>query len=311
MKEKQQHITDRNESGLSNLTDEELWVSSAVADDTQQYDVDQAFERFRKRTGLDQSGGKQSYKWYRTWSVAAVAIVLLGLITVTAYWQGSRQIQSNFSDIVVEAPLGSKTKLTLPDGSTVWLNAGSKMVYSQGFGVSDRKLAFQGEGYFEVEKSDEMPFLVQTHDVNVTVVGTKFNFRNYPEDEEAVVELLEGKVALENQLKEEAVRYLSPNEKMVLHKATGEMDITSAKVKEATLWTENILLFDEDLLPDIVRELERSYHVQIEIDNEDLKQARFYGQFNQLEQNIFDVLDMFSETGKLKYHEEGKVIYLK
>ena len=156
-----------------------------------------------------------------------------------------------------------------------------------------------------------MPFLVQTHDVNVTVVGTKFNFRNYPEDEEAVVELLEGKVALENQLKEESVRYLSPNEKMVLHKATGKMDITSAKVKEATLWTENILLFDEDLLPDIVRELERSYHVQIEIGNEDLKQTRFYGQFNQLEQNIYDVLDMLSETGKLKYHEEGKVIYLK
>lgn len=310
MKEKQQHITDRNESGLSNLTDEELWVSSAVADDTQQYDVDQAFERFRKRTGLNQSG-RQSYKWYRTWSVAAVAIVLLGLITVTAYWQGSRQIQSNFSDIVVEAPLGSKTKLTLPDGSTVWLNAGSKMIYSQGFGVSDRRLAFQGEGYFEVEKNDEMPFLVQTHDVNVIVVGTKFNFRNYPEDEEAVVELLEGKVALENQLKEESVRYLSPNEKMVLHKATGEMDITSTKVKEATLWTENILLFDEDLLPDIVRELERSYHVQIEIENEDLKQTRFYGQFNQLEQNIYDVLDMLSETGKLKYHEEGKVIYLK
>lgn len=310
MKEKQQHITDRNESGLSNLTDEELWVSSAVADDTQQYDVDQAFERFRKRTGLDQSG-RQSYKWYRTWSVAAVAIVLLGLITVTAYWQGSRQIQSNFSDIVVEAPLGSKTKLTLPDGSTVWLNAGSKMVYSQGFGVSDRRLVFQGEGYFEVEKNDEMPFLVQTHDVNVTVVGTKFNFRNYPEDEEAVVELLEGKVALENQLKEEAVRYLSPNEKMVLHKATGEMDITSTKVKEVTLWTKNILLFDEDLLPDIVRKLERSYHVRIEIENEDLKQARFYGQFNQLEQNIYDVLDMLSETGKLKYHEEGKVIYLK
>lgn len=310
MKEKQQHITDRNESGLSNLTDEELWVSSAVADDTQQYDVDQAFERFRKRTGLDQSG-RQSYKWYRTWSVAAVAIVLLGLITVTAYWQGSRQIQSNFSDIVVEAPLGSKTKLILPDGSTVWLNAGSKMIYSQGFGVSDRRLAFQGEGYFEVEKNDEMPFLVQTHDVNVTVVGTKFNFRNYPEDEEAVVELLEGKVALENQLKEESVRYLSPNEKMVLHKATGKMDITSAKVKEATLWTENILLFDEDLLPDIVRELERSYHVQIEIENEDLKQTRFYGQFNQLEQNIYEVLDMLVETGRLEYQEKDKVIYLK
>ena len=98
---------------------------------------------------------------------------------------------------------------------------------------------------------------------------------------------------------------------MVLHKATGKMDITSAKVKEATLWAENILLFDEDLLPDIIRKLERSYHVQIEIENEALKQTRFYGQFNQLEQNIYDVLDMLSETGKLKYREEGKVIYLK
>ncbi len=310
MKEKQQHITDRKESGLSNLTDEELWVSSAVADDTQQYDVDQAFERFRKRTGWTKQSKRFNWE-IRHWLVAAVAVVVFSFITVTAYWQGSQQVQSCFADIVVEAPLGSKTKLTLPDGSTVWLNAGSKMVYSQGFGVSDRKLAFQGEGYFEVEKNDGMSFLVQTHDVNVTVVGTKFNFRNYPEDEEAVVELLEGKVALENQLKEETVRYLSPNEKMVLHKATGEMDITSAKVKEATLWTENILLFDEDLLPDIVRELERSYHVQIEIDNEDLKQARFYGQFNQLEQNIYDVLNMLSETGRLKYHEEEKVIYLK
>lgn len=310
MKEKQQHITDRKKSGLSNLTDEELWISAAVADDTQQYDVDQAFERFRKRTGLAKQSKKINWE-IRHWLVAAVAIVVFSFITVTAYWQGSQQVQRSFSDIVVEAPLGSKTKLTLPDGSAVWLNAGSKMVYSQGFGVSDRRLVFQGEGYFEVEKNDEMPFLIQTHDVNVTVVGTKFNFRNYPEDEEAVVELLEGKVALENQLKEEAVRYLSPNEKMVLHKATGEMDITSAKVKEATLWTENILLFDEDLLPDIVRELERSYHVQIEIDNEDLKHARFYGQFNQLEQNIYDVLNMLSETGRLRYHEEEDVIHLK
>ena len=66
MKEKQQHITDRKESGLRNLTDEELWVSSVVADDTHQYDVDQAFERFRERTGLDQSG-RQSYKWQAAW----------------------------------------------------------------------------------------------------------------------------------------------------------------------------------------------------------------------------------------------------
>lgn len=304
---KKQPITDRNGADMKNLTDEELWVSSAVADDTRRYDVDRAFMRFWKR-----AKPVRAYPFrYRTWSVAAVAIALLGFMTVTAYWQGSKQAEGSFSDIAVEAPLGSKAKLTLPDGSKVWLNAGSKIVYSQGFGMSDRKLAFQGEGYFEVEKNDKMPFLVRTHDVYVTVVGTKFNFRNYPDEEEAVVELLEGKVALENRLKKDAVRYLSPEEKMVLHKKTEEMAISPAKVKDAALWTESILLFDEDLLPDIVRKLERSYHVRIEIENKDLEQARFYGQFNQQEQDIHEVLDMLTGTKRLKYHEKDGVIYLK
>lgn len=60
--------------------------------------------------------------------------------------------------MVVEAPLGSRTKLYLPDGTLVWLNAGTKMVYSQGFGVDNREVILEGEGYFEVVKNKEIPF---------------------------------------------------------------------------------------------------------------------------------------------------------
>ena len=98
---------------------------------------------------------------------------------------------------------------------------------------------------------------------------------------------------------------------MVLDKRTGEMNITSSeKVKESNQWTNNLLIFDEDLLTDIVKELERSYNVQIEIENKDLNNIRFYGNFNQREQNIYDVLNMFSETGNLVYQEKNGIIYL-
>ena len=310
MKNDEQHIKDEKNSDLQNLSDEELWISASIADDTHVYNVDKAFERFEKRTGINHQPGKTVHL-FRNWSVAAVAVFLLGFVTLTAYWQGGKSVRNSFSDIVVEAPLGSKTKLQLPDGSVVWLNAGSRIVYSQGFGVNDRNLEFTGEGYFEVQKNKEIPFQVQTADVNVTVLGTKFNFRNYKDDAEAVVDLLQGKVSLLSHLKPQNLKYLSPSEKMVLDKKTGEIKIkTSKKVKESVEWTNNLLIFDEDLLPDIVKTLERSYNVQIKIENEDLNNIRFYGSFNQREQNIYDVLNMFSETGNLQYIEKNRIIYL-
>lgn len=80
------------------------------------------------------------------------AVVLLLLLPLATYWQGKEAVKHNFADMVVEAPLGARTKLYLPDGTLVWLNAGSKIVYSQGFGVDDRNLSLEGEGYFEVTK---------------------------------------------------------------------------------------------------------------------------------------------------------------
>lgn len=85
------------------------------------------------------------------------AAILIILLPLAGYWGGMETVKSGFSDIVVEAPMGARTKLYLPDGTLVWLNAGSKITYSQGFSVDNRDLTLEGEGYFEVKRNEEVP----------------------------------------------------------------------------------------------------------------------------------------------------------
>ena len=240
----------------------------------------------------------------------AAVIVVLFSVSYFSYWRGGISIKEVFSDIIVEAPLGSRTKLTLPDGTLVWLNAGSRITYSQGFGVGNRKIELIGEGYFEVKRNEEVPFLVKTNSLLVKVLGTKFNFRDYPDDAEAIVSLSEGKVALNNLLKKEKEAFLLPNERVVLNKKNGRMHVEYSTVSNALQWTNGYLFFDEELLPDVVKELERSYNVKIQIASDTLNTFRFYGNFVHREQNIQEVLEALSATRKIHYIIEGHNITL-
>ena len=208
--------------------------------------------------------------------------------------------------ITAEAPLGSRTKLYLPDGTLVWLNAGSKMSYFQDFGLVSRDVVLVGEAYFEVTKNKKIPFNVKSKELNVQVLGTKFNFCNYTEDKEVIVTLLEGKVSFENQIKKSPIRYLYPSEKVVLDKKSGSAVISSIKSVSTSEWTNGYLFFDEELLLDITKQLERNYNVKIDIVNDSMKSYRFYGVFIQREQTIQEILDILASTGKIHYTIKNK-----
>ena len=241
------------------------------------------------------------------WRYAAVVAVIIA-VGYLSYWRGEVNVKDTFADISVEAPLGSKTKLYLPDGTLVWLNAGSRMTYSQGFGVDNRKVELEGEGYFEVTRNEKIPFYVKTKDLQLRVLGTKFNFRDYPEDHEVVVSLLEGKVELNNMLKSGKEALLAPDERAILNKSNGLMTVESVAASNASQWTDGYLFFDEELLPDIAKELERSYNVKIHIANDSLNNFRFYGNFVRREQNIQEVLDALASTEKIQYKIEERNI---
>lgn len=291
----------------------EIWFSAVSREAASVYDKDKAFENFRNRVESQkeiQSTSRRGFSLSALWRYAAVVAIIIAVGCIS-YWQGEVNVKDTFADISVEAPLGSKTKLYLPDGTLVWLNAGSRMTYSQGFGVDNRKVELEGEGYFEVKRNEKIPFFVKTKDLQLQVLGTKFNFRDYPEDHEVVVSLLEGKVGLNNLLREEKEAVLSPDERAVLNKANGLLTVESVTASNASQWTDGYLFFDEELLPDIAKELERSYNVKIHIANDSLKTFRFYGNFVRREQNIQEVLEALASTEKMQYkiEERNRTIY--
>ena len=288
----------------------EIWFSAVSREAASVYDKDKAFENFRNRVESQkeiQSTSRRGFSLSALWRYAAVVAIIIAVGCIS-YWQGEVNVKDTFADISVEAPLGSKTKLYLPDGTLVWLNAGSRMTYSQGFGVDNRKVELEGEGYFEVKRNEKIPFFVKTKDLQLQVLGTKFNFRDYPEDHEVVFSLLEGKVGLNNLLREEKEAVLSPDERAVLNKANGLLTVESVTASNASQWTDGYLFFDEELLPDIAKELERSYNVKIHIANDSLKTFRFYGNFVRREQNIQEVLEALASTEKMQYKIEERNI---
>ena len=288
----------------------EIWFSAVSREAASVYDKDKAFENFRNRVESQkeiQSTSRRGFSLSALWRYAAVVAIIIAVGCIS-YWQGEVNVKDTFADISVEAPLGSKTKLYLPDGTLVWLNAGSRMTYSQGFGVDNRKVELEGEGYFEVKRNEKIPFFVKTKDLQLQVLGTKFNFRDYPEDHEVVVSLLEGKVGLNNLLREEKEAVLSPDERAVLNKANGLLTVESVTASNASQWTDGYLFFDEELLPDIAKELERSYNVKIHIANDSLKTFSFYGNFVRREQNIQEVLEALASTEKMQYKIEERNI---
>ncbi len=294
----------------------EVWLATGTIRKTDKFDSEAAYQRFLDRKAkatvvkLDVTIRKRSFSLRPVWYAAAMVVLLLATSYIS-YYKGGEKIMTRFTDITVEAPFGSRTKIYLPDGTLVWLNAGSKITYSQGFGVNERDVQMAGEGYFEVVRNEELQFIVNTQELKVSVLGTKFNFRNYPDDEEAIVSLLEGKVLATNRIRQSNQVILLPDQKVLLNKRTGEMRVSSkAEVKYTAEWTNGYLFFDEELLPDIVKELERSYDVKITLADRSLETFRFYGTFVRKEYRIEDILDMLASTGKIAYKVSGKEIEL-
>lgn len=293
---------------------QEVWFSVIGANKEFRFDKEKAFQRFLARIEVnseestDISQNQRKFMFYFRRIAAAVA--LLVVFAGSGYWIGNNNIHTEIKDVSIEAPLGSRTKLFLPDGTLVWLNAGSNITYSQKFGINERKVMLKGEGYFEVTKNKDLPFIVRTNDMDVRVLGTKFNFRNYAEDEEVRVTLLEGNVKINYGLNNEEIHFLTPNQQIVLDKKTGTTRISFVNAIHSQLWTKGLIFFDEERLPDITKDLERSYNVKINIADSSLRNYRFYGNFTRTEQTIQEVLDVLASTKRLNYKIDGKVITL-
>ncbi len=297
------HASDENRQEAASLA--EMLFSHEVDSDKTRYDVESALVRFR--LAIDEPvitlGRKRMPKLMI--AVSSAAAVLICVLLLASYWFGKTSVKNQFAEIVVEAPAGSQLTAVLPDGSSVDLNADSRLTYSQGFGINDRTVKLEGEGMFHVKHQDKKPFTVKTEGMVITDIGTTFKAYDYKGEKTATVDLIEGSVDVSNVLPNGTHCEMQPGQRVNVNKLTGEV---SRYRNEANILSTNInsINFIDTPMDDIACQLSRIYGVEVKVSAE-ASDIKFYGFFNRREQSLQTILKALASTGLVKYtYKNGK-----
>ena len=243
------------------------------------------------------------------WAAIFVLVFLTGaMFSYFIFNETSSTTKNTYSEIV--APYGSKTEMILPDGSKVWMNAGSKLKYPNDFNKSNRDVILEGEAFFKVEKNKNLPFIVDAYGLDIKVVGTTFNIKAYESENTITTILVEGKVMLESdkyQFEKEVL--LNPSQKAVFSRRNKQLAITDLEdVYSEISWKDNQMIIKGEKLSDIAVKLERRYNVAIRFGSNDVKNYKFSGTLK--DETIQQVLDVIKITAPIDYRMNGKDITL-
>ena len=206
----------------------------------------------------------------------------------------------------LDIPRGGEFCLTLSDGTRVWLNSETSIQYPVVFGTKERRVFIQGEAYFEVAKDAKKPFTVQFMSSSVTVLGTSFNIRAYPEEKQSQTTLAEGSVRIYSP---GSSMLLKPGEQAEVKALSGEMVKKEVEVKTYTSWKDGRFVFEQEPLENIMRTLERWYDIRVIFRDEGAKRISLsgnlkrYGDFSQ-------VMNMLQMTGDVRFELHGNDVYI-
>jgi len=213
----------------------------------------------------------------------------------------------------VIVPYGKRTRITLSDNSTIWLNSGSKLVYPVCFDEDKREVFLEGEAIFEVSPDKAHPFHVISHNLEIKVLGTVFDLSAYADDsiintvlEHGSVELIYKGTSMFGTSKEKMVPGMlamyDPDSKSLVQKNVNTMDYTS--------WKDGYLNLDQKSLGSIVKKLSRYYNVSIEIEGQDLADETFTGHLD-LRNTALQVLELIAETMDIELEQAGHQIKIR
>ena len=219
--------------------------------------------------------------------------------------------KNTFMQIVI--PYGKSSVVHLSDGTTVCINAGSKLMFPQTFQGKERKVFLTGEAYFEVEKDKKHPFVVSTNNINVTVLGTQFNVRDNVSEDELEVVLVEGEVSLKesNVLSTLRGEYkLTPNQKAVYSKQANSTRIESdIDTRYYTSWKDGLLMFKRESIVSVFLRLSKYYNVEFVSDKKVELNSSFTGKLD-ITRSLEDVLNVVSDVAPIKFRIENNKVYI-
>lgn len=230
--------------------------------------------------------------------ILAVAASLIVLIAVSGILiiNENQVFKKTYTENI--APEGQKSTVILPDGTKVYLNSGSVLRYDNFFGKKYRTLKLVGEAFFEVSRNEKLPFIIETGDVEVKVLGTKFNVMAYPEDDYIETIVAEGKVTV-TEIHGQSSLNLLANQKATFHKSSQLLLLNDVNPELHISWKENLLTFDNENFSDVIKKLERWYGVDIQVEGTDSIMDRFTLTIKS--ESLREVLELISLTTDIEY----------
>lgn len=284
-----------------------------------------------KQVKNNQLKGKSPLNWF----LKSAAIFILGFAVSWILYKNKEIDLLNENVLqIIETPKGSSTKISLPDGSKIWLNAGSKITYSSIFNKNSREVFLEEEAFFSVSKDEKRQFIVKTPDITVKVFGTSFNVKSYPNENAVETTLVEGSISLyknstNGKASGEEIK-LDPSQRVVLYKEEQETRTLTestpkriANVPERkpklvlskhidtemfTSWKDGHLIIKSEPLEELALTLERKYNVSIHFIDEEIRQFRFTGTFEN--ETIEQVLAAIKLASSIDYKIEEREIWI-
>lgn len=243
------------------------------------------------------------------------ALSVAAVVAIIVFYSGYKKSQAGLKNDSSIITADTRSKVMLPDGTTVVLNSDSKIDYDKGFNGKERRVVLTGEAYFDVAHNPGKPFIVHTSTADIQVYGTRFNVKNY-DKETWETTLLTGKVEvrINNAAKEKFV--LKPSQKLSIIKAgindglgqvspEGDEKIVISKYTKVesqvaeTSWIDDKMVFADKPLYEIAGELERHFHITVSFNSEATKMYRYTGVFSK--QSLAEVLQILDMSRPIKY----------
>lgn len=258
---------------------------------------------------VQQQAGRQQYFLRlgiaRFLRVAAMIVVAFGL---GYFWQ-SEKTEGPIAMQTISVPAGQCVNVTLPDGSNIWLNAQTTIQYPVSFNKENRQVKLDGEAYFDVAKDSKRPFIVNTKECSVEVLGTKFNIDAYSSRDKFETVLMEGSVKVSMLDDPTQAVSLKPNNKV--YRSNGKLLTQKVSNYERYRWKEGLICFVDEPFKVVMEDFEKFYGLTIVVNNQKVTQYLYTGKFKQTD-GVDYALSLLQKNIHFTYQRdrENHIVYI-
>ena len=246
--------------------------------------------------------------------MAFAAVMALLIVIPISYRAGVTTGEERIASIEwveVSVPFGEKQTVTLADGTTLHLNSGSRLTYPATFSGDNRTVFMDGEAYLDVAKDPEHPFIIKSKGIDIKVLGTSFNFKNFAQERTVELLLMDGSVEASVSVQNDTrVVRLKPGDQMKYNRENDNLDVIRFNPSGyKAFYEDNSLHFFDMEMADIAADLSRRFNCEIVVLDEKLATRRYFSIFTN-DETLDQILAVMSSDGKMLVRRSGKTIYL-